>query len=268
VSAGCLLGLAWFVVQAGDHSGLFAADTNQIMASVSQTNADFVARADRVFFEARRRFQTETNSPDAAWEFGRACFDLAELATNQIGRADFARQGIAACRDAIARRPDAAPAHYYLGMNLGQLADTRRDLGALRMVKEMESEFKAACRLDERFDYAGPDRNLGLLYGQAPVLVSIGSRSKARQHLQRAVALAPDHPENRLNLLEACWKWGDHDGARRELKALEDLWPAAKEKFTGDAWAASWDDWERRLKQAREKIKEASKTLESPRQAD
>ena len=35
--------------------------------------------------------------------------------------------------------------------------------------------FLAALALDKNFDYAGPDRNLGLLYRDAPVLASIDS---------------------------------------------------------------------------------------------
>ena len=75
-------------------------------------------------------------------------------------------------------------------MNVGQLADTKRNLSGLRMVKDMEREFLAAQSLDARFDFAGPDRNLGLLYEEAPVIVSVGSRSKSRQHLEKAAELA------------------------------------------------------------------------------
>lgn len=56
----------------------------------------------------------------------------------------------------VARDPKSAAGHYYLGMNLGQLARTKL-LGALKLVDEMEREFKAAVALDERFDHA--DRN-------------------------------------------------------------------------------------------------------------
>ena len=65
-------------------------------------------------------------------------------------------------------------------MNLGQLARTEL-LGALKLVKEMEREFKTAADLDKQFDYAGPERCLGLLYRDAPGWpASIGSRRKAR----------------------------------------------------------------------------------------
>ena len=62
-------------------------------------------------------------------------------------------------------------------MNLGQLARTR-GLSALKLVDQMEREFTRARDLDEHLDWAGPDRNLGLLYGDAPVIGSIGSRTR------------------------------------------------------------------------------------------
>ncbi len=149
-------------------------------------------------------------------------------------------------------------------MNLGQLARTK-SLGALKLVGEMEREFLSARGLDDQFDYAGPDRNLGLLYRDAPVIGSVGSRSKARKHLQRAVEVAPAYPENRLNLIEACLKWGDRPGASRELKALEEAWPRARRELAGQNYTDSWADWEARLKNARKKTENVHKTLESPR---
>jgi tetratricopeptide (TPR) repeat protein len=220
--------------------------------------ASFAARAREIFVGAQKRLLAEPTNAVAAWEFARACFDRAEYATNDAERAIVAEQGIVACRRLLARQTGSAPAHYYLGMNLGQLARTKT-FGALRIVDEMEREFKTAVQLDEDFDYAGPDRNLGLLYFEAPAFASVGSRSKARQHLQRAAQLAPDFPENRLNLAEVYLKWADTNGAARELKALDKLWPKARTNFIGEAWAASWSDWETRLKRARKTIAERAK---------
>jgi hypothetical protein len=96
-----------------------------------------------------------------------------------------AHEGIQVCRRWLQRAPNQAAAHYYLGMNLAQLARTK-SLGALSIVKEMEKEWLATLALDAHCDYAGADRNLGLLYRDAPGFpLSIGSRLKAEQHLQR-----------------------------------------------------------------------------------
>jgi tetratricopeptide (TPR) repeat protein len=224
---------------------------NCLNASAGEREAAVFARTN--FQAAAVRYQADANNAEAAWRFARACFDLADIATNHTEKASVAEQGIAACRQLIARAPDLVPAHYYLGMDLGELAQTK-GLGALRLVKQMEREFTMVREQDEKFDYAGADRNLGLLYRDAPAFGSIGSRTKAKQCLERAVALAPNYPENRLDLLEAYLKSGDDEPAQRELQTLDALWPRARTNFTGPAWAASWDDWEPRLKKARAKI--------------
>ena len=221
------------------------------------------AAALQAFRQTQAKYQEQSADVRAGWQFGRACFDLADYATNNAERAAIAVQGIAACRQVVAREPKTAPAHYYLGLNLGQLARTR-SLGALKLVDEMEQEFTRALELDAGFDYAGAERSLGLLYRDAPALVSIGSRSRARAHLQRAIQLAPNYPENRLNMVESALTWGDRSVATRELAALDESWPKARAEFTGPAWTASWADWEARRQQARKKLAPPPR-IEAPR---
>lgn len=207
---------------------------------------------------AQARFQADANNPTNAWQFARAAFDFAEFATNDTERAALANQGIAACRPLVAREPKIAAGHYYLAMNLGQLARTEF-LGALALVKEMEPEFKTAGDLDARFDHAGPKRNLGLLYRDAPGWpVSIGNPSKARSLLKQSVKLAPDYPENYLHLIEACLQWNEPDVAKKELHALDAIWPAARTNLTGGKWEQSWDNWAMRRNAARQKINEST----------
>lgn len=209
------------------------------------TNRAFAARAEREFFRAQKAFAADPQDAVRAWQFGRASFDHAEFATNQPQRAALAQAGIAACRQALARAPQSAPAHYYLAMNFGQLAEAEApSLHAYKLVKEIESEFKAAAALDETFDFAGPPRCLGLLYRDAPIWpISIGSKHKAREFLERAAALAPAYPENQLNLAESQVRWRQPAEAESALKKLAALWPAAQTNLVGEAWAKSWDDW-------------------------
>jgi tetratricopeptide (TPR) repeat protein len=241
---------------------LFAA-AGALFAGETQ-NKVFAARAEAEFHRAQIQFQSGTNNL-AAWQFARACFDFADWATNDTERADIANQGISACRELIAREPDIAAAHYYLGLNLGQLARTEM-LGALEIVKAMEREFKTADKLDARFDFAGPARSLGLLYRDAPGWpASIGSRRKARQWLERAAKLAPDFPENRLNLVESFLQWHESENAKIELKTLDSLWPEARTNFTGEIWEQSWADWSSRRDAAREKLNEIPNPVKTPK---
>jgi hypothetical protein len=219
----------------------------------------------RTFAETKKQFEAHPGKADRAWQFARACFDTADIATNNTERAAIAEQGISAAREAIAMESNSAPAHFYLGVNLGELAETK-GLSALKLVKQMQHEFSVARDLDSHLVFAGPDRNLGLLYRDAPSIGSIGSRSKAREHLQRAVDLAPDYPENQLNFIEALVKWGDKDAAARQLKLLKERLPGARAEFTGPHWTLSWVDWDARLQKLTKKLEQPTKALESPRQ--
>ncbi|MGA2028676.1 MAG: hypothetical protein ABSG87_01190 [Verrucomicrobiota bacterium] len=240
---------------------IFAA---RIVFADEAQNKIFAARAEAEFLRTQEQFQSDTNDSAAAWQLARACFDFADFAKTKAERAALAQQGIAACQQLLARDFNSAPAHYYLGMNFGQLARTET-FGALRLVKEMEHEFKIATELDEHFDYAGPERNLGLLYRDAPSWpTSIGGHRKAREWLERAAAVAPDYPENCLNLLESFLNWNDRIGAQHEMKALDELWPQAQKKFFGESWEQSWADWKERRDVAREHLKEMFKPLQAP----
>ena len=216
--------------------------------------AEFARRAEKTYLTNKIRFETQTNNAQAAWQFGQACYDWADFASSNRQREELAKQGIAACRALIERDPGSAPGHYYLALNLGQLAQTKK-LGALKLVGQMEGEFKTTLGLDPQLDFAGSDRGLGLLYFEAPGWpTSIGSKSKARQHLQKAVKLAPDYPENQLNVIEADLKWGEKNSALRELKVLDELWPRAQKKLVGEEWATCWADWEARRAAAKSKV--------------
>ena len=232
----------------------------------STTNPVFAARAEKAFRLAQIQFASATND-SAAWQFARACFDFADFATNETERAVIAGQGIAASRKLLAQQTNSAPAHYYLAMNEGQLARAEApSLAAYRLVRQMEHEFKTAADLDPSFDYAGPGRCLGLLYRDAPGWpFSIGNRRKARDWLEQAAKLAPDYPENALNLAESFLQWHETDNAKSELAALDALWPAARKKLAGENWEQSWDDWSKRRDAARKKLEEIPAPTKSPR---
>lgn len=227
-------------------------------AALSETpnpsNARALNLAERAYAEAQAQWHQNRTNVDLAWKFGWACFDVAEFAGHESYRTHLADQGIEACRAAVRINPLSAAAHYYLGLNMGQKARSEK-LGALRLVREMEVEFKNAITLDPKLDYGGPDRSLGLLYKDAPGWpTSIGSKHKAREHLTLATQLGPVYPENWLNLLEAYLQWKEKEKALALLPAVAERLKVAQQKFTGPEWEWSWQDWERRWEKIKAKL--------------
>ena len=215
----------------------------------------FADRARAAYQSAQGQYLSHTNDPILAWQFARTCFDWADWATNKMQRSAIAEEGMAASRQSLTVA-DSAAGHYYLALNMGQLAQAET-LGALKLVREMSHEFETAAEMDPHFDFAGPARGLGLLCRDAPGWpVSIGSRRKAHDYLQSAVTLAPNDPENVLNLAESYQKWDDFVNAKNQLQVLDALWPKAQKDFTGEAWERSWDDWTKRREALRQELKQ------------
>lgn len=223
---------------------------------MSTLSAKFSDSAQIKLINARKKFQADTNSVPASWALGQACFWRGEFAANDEERKALANEGIAVCRALTISAPTVPEGHYYLAMNLGQLARTKW-LEALGIVKDLERGLKLASGMNPRLDHAGPDRCLGLLYRDAPGWpVSVGSKSKGRTHLLRAVELAPDFPENHLVLVETWVMWKEKKILQRDLDTLAALLPKARKQFAGEDWAAMWDDWERRWQEVQARATE------------
>ena len=206
------------------------------------------ARAQSDHDAAARRWRADTNNLEASWQFGRACFELADAATNNTQRAKVAEEGVIASRRATILEPKFAAGYYYLGLNLGQLARAK-PLSAIGILGDVESAWLSSIALDPKFDYSGAHRAIGVLYRDAPGWpLSLGNRKNALFHLEKAVEVSPDYPGNRLYLIETLIKWGKNDSARAALAETRKVMEKAPVSFTGPMWREDLTNWERRWK--------------------
>ena len=201
-------------------------------------------RAQRLYREAKSRYEENPSDPQAVWEFARACYDMADLAADNARREQLALEGIKVCRLALQKHPAVAPVHYYMALNIGQEARTKT-LRALGLVVDMEKSLLRVIELDAKFDFAGAHRAVGILYRDAPGWpVSIGSKVKARTHLEKALALFPNYPGNHLVILETHLEWGEKARAAQRMDAARKVMKSARDVLTGEQWALSWEEWD------------------------
>lgn len=225
------------------------------VGSISASDSADPASLRKQYSLSRSNYLAQPNNTTSAWKFARATFELAESVESDKERAELAHEGIESANAALRKDSTNAPAHLYLALNIGQLARTKL-LSALGMVKEMEKELLASIKADENFDHASAHRSLGMLYVEAPGWpASIGSKSKARQHLEKSIELAPDYPDNHLSALEAYARWDDQDSLRRGIARYLKILPVARQQYSSEEWAQPWKDWDERWAAVRAKAR-------------
>jgi tetratricopeptide (TPR) repeat protein len=128
----------------------------------------------------------------------------------------------------------AEPQIWY-GIIAASYAGARGGLGALSLAKDAKKAFEQALELDARALEGSAYTSLGSLYYQVPGWpLGFGSDDKARELLQKAIALNPDGIDSNYFLGDFLYRKGDTEGARRALqKALRA--PARPERALADA---------------------------------
>lgn len=205
------------------------------------------------------RARTDTNDLAVVHDFCRLAYELATIQPKDSERERITQLAIAAAKASLSNNPAAAPTHYYLALNLGELARTK-SLGALQIVPRIRDSLESARVLDESLDHAGPDRTLGLLYLEAPGWpTSIGSRDKAKAHFLRALQIAPEYPGNHLGLAEALLRWRDLDEARARLRSLDAVWTNARARLSGPRWQSNWLEWTTRRDKLAQRLSQTAR---------
>lgn len=195
-----------------------------------------LTRVTRAAQELEDAARTLRDDYDAQWQAAQALAFLAENETRPESRKNAAKRGIVLSRHGRELNPDRVECLYWYAINVGLLADVDRAYG-LDAVGEMETALKRAGEIDERYDFAGPLRVLGILYLRTPAPpVSIGSARKGLRSLQRATELFPDYPENFLYLAEALRDNDRVSEARQMLAKVLEAKPWPDREWESSQW--------------------------------
>lgn len=128
----------------------------------------------------------------------------------------------------LARVPEAASIHLWAAIHWGLWGDASGRFAAARqgVAGKIRDYAETALALDETLEDAGPHRVLGRLHTLAPRIPFFTGwidRDRAVAELERAVALAPEMPLNRLYLAEALLEHAPEGRNGRRAEAVGHL---------------------------------------------
>ena len=121
------------------------------------------------------------------------------------------------------RYAERAEAQIWYGIVVSTYAGARGGLGALSLAKEAKKAFEQALGIDPKALQGSAYTSLGSLYYQVPGWpIGFGDDAKARELLEKALAINPDGIDSNYFYGDFLYRKGDREGARRALdKALK-----------------------------------------------
>jgi tetratricopeptide (TPR) repeat protein len=128
-------------------------------------------------------------------------------------------EALAKSADAVrARYPSRAEPQIWYGIIAASHAGAQGGLGALSTVKQARKALEEALALDPQALQGSAYTSLGSLYYQVPGWpIGFGDERKARELLQKALAINPDGIDPNYFLGDYLYRKGDYDGARQAL---------------------------------------------------
>src|SRR5262245_39039502 len=156
---------------------------------------------------------------EAYWKIALVDFWLGTHEKDTEKQQAILRDGIEFAKTALAMDPNCKAAHFWLAILYGVYGQARGILQSLHMVDPMKAELTWVLDHDESFEDAGAHRVMGRLYFMLPGIKG-GDREKAKEHLNRAIKLAPRNLLNYLYLAEIHADEGRKADARACLNKL------------------------------------------------
>jgi tetratricopeptide (TPR) repeat protein len=157
---------------------------------------------------------------EAAWKLARADYWLGGHAPESERRA-FLENGIDAGRKAVAIAPNRPEGHFWLGANMGALAESFGLRAGLKYRKAIKDELETVLRLDPAFQQGSADRALGRWYAKVPGLFG-GSKRLAEEHLRASLKYNENNTASHFFLAEVLLDESRKDLARAELHKVLD----------------------------------------------
>ncbi|MDT5156026.1 MAG: hypothetical protein QOC61_1479 [Acidobacteriota bacterium] len=212
--------------QAPENKPAESASATELIAQADGLYAErgTIERARQAAGVLRHARMADYSNYEAVWKLARCDYYLGTRETDDAGRLEAFREGIAAGQWAVELAPDSPEGHFWLGANLGGRAKEQGPLYALSSVGDIRREMETVIRLDEGFQAGSAYLALGQLDLELPEMLG-GDRKRAVEELERGLRFGADNALLRLRLAQAYYEVKRHADARAQASAILKMKP-------------------------------------------
>jgi tetratricopeptide (TPR) repeat protein len=180
--------------------------------------------------------QTASTSYESAWKLARACYWLGSRGPGDARRRQLER-GVDAGETAVRLADDRPEGHFWLGVNMGRLAQGAGVRQGLKFRGRIKAELERVLSIDPGFQNGSADAVLGEWYRGVPRLLG-GSRHEAEVHFRRAL----EHDPGNMPALQYLAQLLEGDGRVSEARPL---WQRLLDEPVDLEWAPEGREYKR-----------------------
>jgi tetratricopeptide (TPR) repeat protein len=188
-------------------SGPKGAEASPTSEWIAAGDRHFVNRYDeqrvwKAIANYRQALKKDPKDYIALWKTARAYGWLANDRKSKAETRKVAERGLSYAHRAVRQNPKGVEGQFYAALCVGYVGRSIPMIMALfkGIEKKVLTFFRTARRIDPKFEGGGADRALGVYYHTVPWPKR--DRSKALQHLNRALGFGPNNPWNHYYLAE------------------------------------------------------------------
>jgi tetratricopeptide (TPR) repeat protein len=209
-----------------------------------------IAEADRAFAERKTKeralrsleiyrelFKEFPDDPRTGLGLARACyFTGIRLTSDASEKEKIYAEGRDAGGRALKANPQCGGCHFWTAINMALYGETVGIFKMLFSLKTIQEHLRQSITADPTYAYGGAHRLLGLIDHKLPGILG-GNNKRAREHFEKAIAVAPDEPLNTLFLAQLLEKEFNDPSKAREIveKALSHPLPSEERLEARDA---------------------------------
>lgn len=211
-----------------------------------------IVEADRAFAERKSKeralrsleiyrelFKEFPDDPRTGLGLARACyFTGIRLTSENSEKEKIYAEGRDAGSRALKADPKCGGCHFWTAINMALYGETVGIFKMLFSLKSIQEHLRQSIAIDPTYAYGGAHRLLGLIDHKLPGILG-GNNKRAREHFEKAIAVAPDEPLNSLFLARLLEKEFEDRAKAREIveKALSHPLPSEERLEARDARA-------------------------------
>ncbi len=167
--------------------------------------------------ELEKMYKENPQQDEVIWRLARVYFTYGDNARSKDKKLYWYNKGKNKAKELINKNPSHPEGHFWYGVNLGRIGQTKGVLNSLGLAPTIRKSFEKTLQLNPK--HTGALDGLGVFYYEIPSYIG-GSLKKSLNYLKKALSIDPNYTVLYIDIAKVYIKKKEYSKARYYLKKV------------------------------------------------